>query len=68
MSDIIDYIRSKLSDQPITLETVNATLLDARMEFGGEMHYVKTPKMRDLPKLEARPRRSVGRRSRGCER
>lgn len=61
MSDILDYIRSKLSDQPLTLEALNATLLDARVEYGGDAAYVRRPKVRDFVQGRAPvPSRRIG--------
>ena len=53
MSDILDYIRSKLSAQPLTPETVEAAILDARLEYGGDAAYVRRPRVRDF--LSGRP-------------
>lgn len=48
MSDILDYIRAKLSAKPLTPETVEAALLDARVEYGGDAAYVRRPRVRDF--------------------
>ncbi len=62
MSDILDYIRSKLSAQPLTPETLNAALLDARVEYGGDTAYVRRPKVRDFVQGRAPvPCRRIGR-------
>ena len=63
MTDIVDFIRSRLSekDQPLTTDTVDAALLDARIQYGGEILYVRKPKMRDLIGPRHRP---VSRRTR----
>ncbi|MER2624865.1 MAG: hypothetical protein ABTS22_13115 [Accumulibacter sp.] len=60
MSDILDYIRSKLSAQPLTPETVEAAILDARLEYGGDAAYVRRPRVRDfLSGRRAAPSRSA---------
>lgn len=63
MTDIVDYIRTRLSeqDQPLTADAVNTVLLDARIQYGGEILYVRKPKMRELV---GDSRRSVSRRAR----
>ena len=63
MTDIVDYIRTRLSeqDQPLTADAVNTALLDARIQYGGEILYVRKPKMRELIRDS---RRSVSRRTR----
>lgn len=53
MSDILDYIRSKLSAQPLTPESLQAVLLDARVEYGGDAAYVRRPKVRDFMQMRA---------------
>ena len=64
MSDILDYIRSKLSTQPLTLETVDAALLDARIEYGGDAAYARRPKARHFVahRLPAKMRPAIRRR------
>ena len=50
MTDIVEFIRARLTgqDQPLTADAVNAVLLDARIQYGGEILYVRKPKMREL--------------------
>lgn len=57
-NDILDFIKAKLSAQPLTPEAVEAALLDARLEYGGDAAYVRRPKVRDfLPARRAAPSR-----------
>jgi hypothetical protein len=64
MSDILDYIRAKLTAQPLTPEMVEAALLDARVEYGGDSAYVRRPKVRDFVKQRTHAnRRTILRRS-----
>lgn len=49
MSDILDIIREKLSGHaPAVLDSVAPVLDDVRFEFGGEMVYVRRPKIREV--------------------
>jgi hypothetical protein len=48
MSDILDYIREKLTAQPLTAETIQSAVLDARMKYAGDMVYIRHPKVRDF--------------------
>lgn len=64
MSDILDYIRDKLAAQPLTPAAVESALLDARLEYAGNMAYIRHPKVRDfsgtvraIPKKRPMPRR-----------
>lgn len=48
MSDILDFIRERLTGQPGALALVEPVLSDARMVFGGDTVYVRAPRIRDL--------------------
>jgi hypothetical protein len=48
MSDILDYIRAKLMERPLTPDSVNDAILSARLEYGGDSPYVRRPKIRDV--------------------
>ncbi len=54
MSDIIDLIRTKLAAAPLTPEGVDQALLEARMEYAGDMVYIRRPKVRDVVRMDCK--------------
>jgi hypothetical protein len=48
MSDILDYIRAKLIERPLTPEAVESALSEARQTYGGDRVYVPRPKVRKM--------------------
>ena len=47
MSDILDYIRAKLTTRPLTPEAVESALSEARQTYGGDTVYVRQSRSRD---------------------